>query len=70
MAKTKTKTTICSFCLNDIPNKDLYVVVLPMHRLQEGGYIGEYLTPCCEKCTTKDKDRYLRIHEDSKSTKK
>jgi len=45
-------------------------VVLPMHRLQDGGYTGEYRTPCCEKCIPKEKDRYLRIHEEPKSLKK
>jgi hypothetical protein len=69
MAKGKTKTTVCSFCLNDIPNKELYVVALPMHRLPEGGYTGEYRTSICGKCISKEKDRYLRIHEEPKSSK-
>lgn len=64
--KTKTKTTVCSFCLNDIPNKELYVVVLPMHRLPNGEYNGEYRTPCCGKCTKKESGKYLRVLDSPK----
>ncbi len=66
MAKTKSKTTVCSFCLGDFPTKELYVVEMPMHRLPEGGHVGEYRTPCCTKCLGKEKDRYLNIHSDPK----
>jgi hypothetical protein len=71
MAKKEVKKTVCSFCIDLFPDKELYIVTMPMHRLPDGGYRDTYRTPCCTKCLEKSKDRYLSIHEEplAKKTK-
>jgi len=70
MAKKEVRTSVCSFCIESFPTKELYTVVMPMHRLQDGGHSGEYRTPACEKCLTKSKHRYLSVLENPKPDKK
>ena len=63
MAKRKIRTTVCSFCLREYPDKELYTVRLPMHRGEDGTTRGEYRTPCCNKCVDlkETKERILGI---------
>ncbi len=65
MAKRQIKKGVCSFCLNEYPQKEMYVVSMPMHRLEDGTTHGIYRTICCEKCIDKKntKERILNIHE-------
>ncbi len=69
MAKKEVHKTVCSFCIESFPTKELYIVVMPMHRLPDGSHSGEYRTSSCEKCLTKSKDRYLSILENPKADK-
>jgi len=71
MAKRKIRETICSFCIDSFPDNEMYIVVLPMHRMNDGSTRGEYYTPCCEKCIKKEstKERILRIKDEPKSSK-
>lgn len=69
MAKKEVHKTICSFCIDSFPTKELYTVIMPMHRLVDGTHIGEYMTPSCEKCLPKNKHRYLNILENPKAPK-
>ena len=63
MAKTKSKTTVCSFCLGDFPTKELYVVEMPMHRLPEGGHVGEYMEYLQEEDNTKYQQQFAAYIE-------
>lgn len=63
MAKKEVHKTICSFCIESFPTKELYTVIMPMHKLDDNTHVGEYRTPSCEKCLPKNKPRYLRISE-------
>ena len=67
MAKRKVRTSLCSFCLDEHPDKDLYTVRLPMHRSADGETRGEYRTPCCKKCIKLEdtKKRILGILQQS-----
>ena len=49
MAKKEVYKTICSFCIESFPTKELFTVIMPMHKLQDGSHLGEYRTPSCEK---------------------
>lgn len=71
MAKRQIKYTICSFCVESFPDKEMFTVRLPMHRLTDGTTRGEYRTPCCKKCIGKEetKERILGIHESPKEAK-
>lgn len=72
MAKREVKKGVCSFCTNDYPYKEMYVVNMPMHRLADGTTRDIYRTICCEKCIDKKttKERILGIHEAPKTTNK
>jgi hypothetical protein len=69
MAKKEVNKTICSFCIESFPSKELFTVIMPMHRLPDGSHLGEYKTPSCEKCLPKNKDRYLSVSENPKPDK-
>lgn len=60
-------TTVCSHCLDEFPNKDLYWVDREMHRGHPK--FGCYRTPYCEECI-KDTDSYVKIFQEPKSKKK
>lgn len=66
MAKKEIRRTICSFCIDSFPTRELYTVIMPMHKLQDGSHRGEYKTFSCEKCLPKNKDRYLSVSENPK----
>lgn len=54
--------TICSFCLGDFPDKELFIVSVPVNIENKNSHNNCYGTPCCQKCLNgKDKDRYIRI---------
>ena len=62
----RVRITVCSGCLNDFPDKDLYTVDREIHKGHpEKGY---YRTPYCEKCI-KDKDSYFKISAEPKNKK-
>lgn len=69
MAKKEVHKTVCSFCVESFPTKELYTVTMPMHRLEDGSHRGEYMTSSCEKCLPKNKHRYLNILENPKTPK-
>ena len=69
MAKKVVHKTICSFCIESFPTKELFTVIMPMHKLQDGRHLGEYKTPSCEKCLPKNKNRYLSDSEKPKQDK-
>ena len=66
MAKRQVRITVCSHCLNDFPDKELYTVERLMHRGHPEK--GHYRTPYCEKCI-KDTDSYVNISKEPKSKK-
>jgi len=72
MAKREVKKGVCSFCTNEYPYKEMYVVNMPMHRIADGTTRDIYRTICCEKCIDKKatKERILGIHETPKTTNK
>jgi len=59
----RVRITVCSNCLNDFPDKELYTVDREMHR----GYPekGHYRTPYCKKCI-KDTESYIKISKEPK----
>lgn len=70
MSIKKNTTTICSFCLNDFPDKSLYIVSVPVNREDPNSFKNLYGTPCCSKCLEIEKERYIRITEHPSETKK
>lgn len=67
MAKRLPKETICSFCINVFPDKDLYSVKVKMHDFLESLEGNVYYTPCCKKCL--NSDRIIGIHKEPKKPK-
>lgn len=62
MSTKSSTSTICSFCLKDFPDKELYIVSLPVNREDVNSYHNRYGTPCCSKCIDGDeKERYIGI---------
>jgi len=62
------RMTVCSNCLNDFPDKEMYTVG------KSGNWatpdvIG-YYTPFCKKCVKKDKDAYIKVISEPKPPKK
>jgi hypothetical protein len=71
MPTKNTATTICSFCLKEFPDKELYIVSLPVNRGDVNSYHNTYGTPCCPKCIDgEDKERYIEIIEQPISKRK
>lgn len=44
----RNNNTICSFCINLIPSKEIYSVSVKMYNDEKEE--GIYYTPCCKKC--------------------
>lgn len=65
MAKRK-KTLVCSHCINEFEEAEMYWVNRWMHR--EDPKHGQYRVPYCEKCL-KAKDTYIDVHEPVKKKK-
>ena len=65
MAK-RVRITICSSCLGDFPDKEMYTVDREMHKGHPDK--GYYRTPYCEKCI-KDTDSYFKISKEPKNKK-
>jgi len=63
----RARITICSGCITEFPDNDLYTVTRQMHRGQPDK--GYYRTPYCEKCI-KDKDSYHEISQQPKNKTK
>jgi len=62
----RARITICSGCLGDFKDNDLYTVSRQMNR--ENPKNGYYSAPFCEKCI-KDKDSYHKIVKEPKNKK-
>tara|TARA_B110000259_G_scaffold70718_1_gene83363 strand:- start:107 stop:310 length:204 start_codon:yes stop_codon:yes gene_type:complete len=62
------RITICSGCLNEFPNNDMYTVSKASH----GGdpKYGIHRLPHCAKCIVKNKGSYIKITEEPKKPKK
>lgn len=61
MPTKSSTTTICSFCLKEFPDKELYIVSLPFNREDVNSHQNRYGTPCCSNCINVDKERYIGI---------
>ena len=59
------RMTICSGCIEEFPNDDLYTVSRYMNRANPNPK-NLYTTPYCEDCVKKDKDRYVEITQEPK----
>jgi|TARA_B110000977_G_scaffold180607_1_gene240416 hypothetical protein len=63
------KLTVCSGCIEEFPDGDLYTVTRYMNRsLPEK--TNMYSTPYCEKCIKNDKDSYVDIKLEPKNVLK
>lgn len=62
----RVRVTICSSCLNEFPDKELYTVEKEMHKGHPGK--GFYRTPYCSECI-KDTDSYVKISKEPKAKK-
>lgn len=60
------RITICSNCLGDFPDKEMYTVSKPM---MWGNEVG-YYTPFCSKCVKSAKDSYIGIIKEPKAKTK
>ena len=62
----RVRVTICSSCLDEFPDKELYTVEREMHKGHpEKGF---YRTPYCSECI-KDTDSYVKINKEPKAKK-
>ena len=62
----KVRMTVCSSCLNDFPDKELYTV--GKQGTAADGEIG-YYTPYCKSCVKKYKDNYNKVIKEPKTSK-
>ena len=63
------KLTVCSGCIEDFPDGDLYTVTRYMNRSLPDK-TNMYYTPYCETCIKKDKDGYVDIKLEPKNVLK
>ena len=61
------RMTVCSNCLGDFPDKEMYTVGKPM---MWGSDVVGYYTPFCKKCVKKATDSYIKIISEPKPPKK
>ena len=61
------RITICSGCISEFPDNDLYTVDKQIHKGHPEK--GHYRTPYCAKCI-KNKDEYIKINKEPKNLKK
>lgn len=59
------RTTICSNCLNEFPDKEMWTVSKPMMWGDEPAYY----TPFCAKCVKSAKAAYIGIIKEPKTKK-
>ena len=59
----RSRVTVCSHCIGEFPDKEMYVVERLMHK--GDATKGIYRTPYCEKCL-KHEDTYVKIHKKPK----
>ena len=63
----KSRTTVCSNCIEDVKNTEVYWVNRYMFKSNPDH--GIYRAPYCKKCL-KDTDTYIDIHQEPKPKKK
>ena len=63
----KSRTTVCSHCIEDVKNTEVYWVNRYMHR--GAPEHGIYRAPYCKPCL-KATDTYIDIHQEPKPKKK
>lgn len=61
------RMTVCSNCLEEFPDKEMYVVGKPA---KWGSNEIGYYTPFCKDCTMKDKEAYIKIIKEPQPPKK
>ena len=61
------RMTVCSSCLDDFPDKEMYTV--GKQGTAPDGEVG-YYTPFCKKCVKKAKDSYIKIIKEPQPPKK
>lgn len=61
------RTTVCSSCLDKFPHKEMYTVGKSGNPAKPND-VG-YYTMFCKKCTTKNKDAYVKIIAEPKTKK-
>lgn len=59
----RSRVTICSHCIGEFPDKEMYTVEREMHKGHPEK--GNYRTPYCEKCL-KFTDTYVSVHKKPK----
>jgi hypothetical protein len=60
MAKKKTNTTVCTFCLNDLPRPEAWWVDMIMHRA-DPNCTSKYSVPSCGKCKDDPENSWLIV---------
>lgn len=65
MAKRAVRMSVCSGCINDFPDKDMYTVAKYMNRTDPNPK-DVYYTPYCEKCVKKT-DQFAYVHKEPKA---
>jgi hypothetical protein len=60
MAKKKTNTTVCTFCLNDLPRPEAWWVDMIMHRA-DPNCTSKYSVPSCGKCKDDPENAWLIV---------
>jgi thymidine kinase len=61
------RMTVCSNCLDDFPDKEMYTVGKAM--MWDSDKVG-YYTPFCKTCVKKAKDSYIKIIKEPQPPKK
>lgn len=61
MAKRKPRVSICSGCIEEFPEKEMYLVERYVNRVNPDPK-NIYYTPYCKKCI-KDRDSYYKINQ-------
>jgi hypothetical protein len=62
MAKRQPRTSVCSGCLEEFLDKEMYMVEKYMNRSNPNPK-NTYYTPYCKKCI-KDSNSYYRVHQE------
>lgn len=65
MAKRQPKLTVCSGCLEEFPDKEMYTVEKYMNRSNPDPK-NTYYTPYCKDCV-KESDEYYRVRQEPTS---